>query len=102
MGMRLARRVALLVLAATAIAAAWPAAAQTYPGKPVKLMVGASPGGGTDIVAHMLGKELAETMKQPFVVENKPGASNTIAADLTAKSPADGYTLLVATNTLGP
>ena len=64
-------------------------------------MVGASPGGGTDIVARMLGKELAETMKQPFVVENKPGASNTIAADITAKSPPDGYTLLVATNT-GP
>ena len=69
------------------------------PNKPVKLMVGASPGGGTDIVARMLGKELAETMKQPFVVENKPGASNTIAADITAKSPPDGYTLLVATNT---
>ena len=67
--------------------------------KPVKLMVGASPGGGTDIVARMLGKDLAETMKQPFVVENKPGASNTIAADITAKSPPDGYTLLVATNT---
>ena len=92
-------RVALLALAATALAAAWPVAAQPFPNKPVKLMVGASPGGGTDIVARMLGKELAETMKQPFVVENKPGASNTIAADITAKSPPDGYTLLVATTT---
>ena len=92
-------RITLLALAATALTAAWPAAAQPYPNKPVKLMVGASPGGGTDIVARMLGKELAETMKQPFVVENKPGASNTIAADVTAKSPADGYTLLVATTT---
>ncbi len=92
-------RIALLALAATAFAAAWPVAAQPFPNKPVKLMVGASPGGGTDIVARMLGKELAETMKQPFVVDNKPGASNTIAADITAKSPADGYTLLVATTT---
>jgi tripartite-type tricarboxylate transporter receptor subunit TctC len=88
-----------VALLALACAAAGPAAAQPYPSKPVKLMVGASAGGGTDIVARMLGEKLAESMKQPFVVENKPGASNTIAADLTAKSPPDGYTLLVATNT---
>ena len=96
---RRSRAVTLLALCAIALAVALPAAAQPYPSKPVRLMVGASPGGGTDIVARMLGKELAETMKQPFVVENKPGASNTIAADITAKSPPDGYTLLVATNT---
>jgi tripartite-type tricarboxylate transporter receptor subunit TctC len=47
----------------------------------------------------MLGEKFADSLKQPFVVENRPGASNTIAADLTAKAPADGYTLLVATNT---
>ena len=92
-------RIAFLALAAAAIVVAVPVAAQQFPSKPVKLMVGASPGGGTDIVARMLGKELAETMKQPFVVANKPGASNTIAADITAKSPPDGYTLLVATTT---
>jgi len=96
---RLDVRIALLALAAVALTMAWPVAAQPYPSKPVKLMVGASPGGGTDIVARMLGKELAEMMKQPFVVDNKPGASNTIAADITAKSPPDGYTLLVATTT---
>ena len=96
---RTATRVALLVLVAAAAVVAWPAAAQPYPNKPVRLMVGASPGGGTDIVARMLGKELADSLKQPFVVDNKPGASNTIAADITAKSPPDGYTLLVATNT---
>ena len=96
---RLALRAGLLALAATALVAALPAAAQTWPSKPVKMMVGASPGGGTDIVARMLGKELADSLKQPFVVDNKPGASNTIAADITAKSPPDGYTLLVATNT---
>lgn len=70
-----------------------------YPVKPVRLMVGANAGGGTDIVARMLADKLAESTKGSFVVENKPGASNTIAADLTAKAPADGHTLLVATNT---
>jgi tripartite-type tricarboxylate transporter receptor subunit TctC len=75
-----------------------PALAQ-YPNKPVRIMVGASAGGGTDVIARMLGEKLGEAMKTPFVVENRPGASNTIAADLTAKAPADGYTLLAATNT---
>ena len=60
---------------------------------------GASPGGGTDIIARMLAEKFGAELKQPFVVENRPGASNTIAADLTAKAPADGHTLLVATNT---
>ena len=63
------------------------------------MMVGANAGGGTDIVARMLAEKLAESMKGTFVVENKPGASNTIAADLTAKAPPDGHTILVATNT---
>jgi tripartite-type tricarboxylate transporter receptor subunit TctC len=76
------------------------ATAQTgYPAKPVRLMVGASPGGGTDIVARMLADKFAERLKGTYVVENKPGASNTIAADLTAKAAPDGHTLLVATNT---
>jgi tripartite-type tricarboxylate transporter receptor subunit TctC len=90
---------AAAALSAFATLAAVDALAQPYPNRAVKLMVGASPGGGTDIVARMLGDKLAESLKQPFVVENKPGASNTIAADITAKSPPDGYTLLVATNT---
>jgi tripartite-type tricarboxylate transporter receptor subunit TctC len=89
---RLAAGIAL-ALAATV------AAAQTWPTKPVRIMVGASPGGGTDIIARLLAEKLAETFKQPFVVENRPGASNTIAADITAKAPPDGTTLLVATNT---
>jgi tripartite-type tricarboxylate transporter receptor subunit TctC len=88
---------ALITMAA---ALALPATAQTaYPTKPVKLMVGAGPGGGTDIIARLLAEKFAEGMKGTWVVENKPGASNTIAADLTAKAPADGHTLLVATNT---
>jgi tripartite-type tricarboxylate transporter receptor subunit TctC len=73
--------------------------AQSYPTKPVRIMVGANAGGGTDIIARMLAEKMGEAFKGSFVVDNKPGASNTIAADLTAKAPADGHTLLVATNT---
>jgi tripartite-type tricarboxylate transporter receptor subunit TctC len=88
---------ALAALAATL----WtvPVQAQTWPTKPVKIMVGASAGGGTDIIARMLAEKFGDTFKATFVVENRPGASNTIAADLTAKAPPDGHTLLVATNT---
>ncbi len=90
-----------VAFAAVAFAvAAGPASAQSdYPQKPVRIMVGANAGGGTDVIARMLAEKFAESLKQPFVVENRPGASNTIAADLTAKAPADGHTLLVATNT---
>ena len=73
--------------------------AQTFPNKPVRLMVGANAGGGTDIIARMLAEKMADGLKGTYVVENKPGASNTIAADLTAKAAPDGHTLLVATNT---
>ena len=73
--------------------------AQPYPTKPVRIMVGASAGGGTDIIARMLADKFADSLKQPFIVENRPGASNTIAADITAKASPDGHTLLVATNT---
>jgi tripartite-type tricarboxylate transporter receptor subunit TctC len=90
----------LFVAACAALAVAAPSYAQgDFPSKPVKILVGANAGGGTDIIARMLAEKFNESLKQPFVVENRPGASNTIAADLAAKAPADGYTLLVATNT---
>lgn len=73
--------------------------ASAYPNKPVRIMVGASAGGGTDIIARMLAEKFTDVLRGTFVVENRPGASNTIAADLTAKASADGHTLLVATNT---
>lgn len=75
------------------------ALAQSYPTKPVRIMVGANAGGGTDIIARLLAEKMGEGLKGNFVVENRPGASNTIAADLTAKAAPDGHTLLVATNT---
>ena len=88
------------VLASAILLTSPAVSAQTaYPTKPVRLMVGANAGGGTDIVARMLADKFTEQFKGTFLVENKPGASNTIAADLTAKAPADGHTLLVATNT---
>jgi len=96
-------KIKLLLAVAGLLAPLLAANAQTtpapYPAKTVRLMVGASAGGGTDIIARMLADKMAESLKGTFVVENKPGASNTIAADLTAKAPADGHTLLVATNT---
>jgi len=86
-------------LAALLTFTSFTSAQTTYPTKPVKLMVGAGAGGGTDIIARMLAEKMTDSLKGTFIVENKPGASNTIAAELTAKSPPDGHTLLVATNT---
>jgi len=94
-----ARALLLAIAGSITFAVAGVAPAQTFPTKPVRIMVGASPGGGTDVIARMLAEKFGESLKSPFVVDNRPGASNTIAADLTAKAPADGYTLLVATNT---
>jgi len=88
-----------LVAACAILSVASLAAAQTYPARPVKILVGANAGGGTDIIARMLADKFQGAFGQPFVVENKPGASNTIAADATAKAAPDGHTLLVATNT---
>ena len=94
-----ARRLALTLAGASLLLAGLPAAAQGWPDKPIKIMVGASPGGGTDILARMLADKMAPQLKQTVVVENRPGASNTIAADLTAHAAPDGTTLLLATNT---
>ncbi len=94
----LSRLTAAAAFAALTLATAT-AGAETWPSKPVKIMVGASAGGGTDIIARMLAERFGESLKQSFVVENRPGASNTIAADLTAKAQPDGHTLLLATNT---
>ncbi|MBM3358645.1 MAG: tripartite tricarboxylate transporter substrate binding protein [Betaproteobacteria bacterium] len=73
---------------------ATPVWAQGYPTKTVRILVGFAPGGGTDIMARALATKLSESMKQPFVVENRPGANANLAAKLAADSPADGYTVL--------
>ena len=86
-------------LALSSLVLSGTAAAQAYPAKPVRIMVGASPGGGTDILARVLAEKFGRDMKQSFIVENRPGASNTIAAEITARAEPDGLTLLLATNT---
>jgi tripartite-type tricarboxylate transporter receptor subunit TctC len=73
--------------------------AQGYPAKPVRLVVGFSAGGPTDVVARAFAEHAARTLGQPFIVDNKPGANTVLAAEFVASAPADGYTLLLgATN----
>jgi tripartite-type tricarboxylate transporter receptor subunit TctC len=70
------------------------AAAQDYPAKPVRILVGFAPGGGTDIMARTVGASISQTLKQQFVVENRPGANANIAAKMAADAAPDGYTIL--------
>ena len=79
---------------AFALAAA-AASGQSYPSRPVRMIVGFPPGGGTDVVARVISQKLSEWYGQAVVVENRPGATGTIGADALAKSPADGYTLIM-------
>ncbi|RZS53140.1 Bug family tripartite tricarboxylate transporter substrate binding protein [Sphaerotilus mobilis] len=90
------RRLALLTACAAAVlAASAPVAAQTYPDRQVKLVVGFPPGSGPDVVARHLGQKLGDLLKQQVVVDNRAGAGGQIAAQAVARSPADGYTLLL-------
>ncbi len=73
------------------------AQAETYPSRPVRLVVGYTPGGSTDILARVAGQFLSEKLGQPIVVDNRPGAAGLLAAELVAGSPPDGYTLFMAT-----
>jgi len=90
-------RGALAILAV--LAASVPAAAQTYPSKPVKMIVPFGAGGPADVYARVLAQHLSEQLKQSFVIENRPGAGAIIGTDAVAKSAPDGYTLLVMSNT---
>src|SRR5262249_7077582 len=69
--------------------------AQTYPTRPVRMIVGFAAGGGTDITARLMGQWLSERLGQQFVIENRPGASRHIATEAVVRAPPDGYTLLV-------
>jgi tripartite-type tricarboxylate transporter receptor subunit TctC len=90
-------RTILFLLAA--FASAW-TAAQTYPARPVRFIVPSAVGGGTDIIARAIALKLGESLGQQFLVDNRPGAGQMIGIELAAKSPADGYTILMAASTL--
>jgi tripartite-type tricarboxylate transporter receptor subunit TctC len=89
-----------ICIALPAALSAAPALAQpAYPTKPVRFLVGAPAGGSNDIFARALSQRLSEALGQPVIVDNRPGASQMIAADLTAKAPADGHTLYITSTT---
>lgn len=88
-----------LAVAIFALAGTVQAQANDYPAKPIRLVVPAAPGGGADFLARIVGVKLGELVGQSVVVENRAGASGTIAADGTAKSPGDGYTVLMGQST---
>jgi tripartite-type tricarboxylate transporter receptor subunit TctC len=71
------------------------AQAQAYPSRPARIIVGFAAGGGSDIVARLIGQWLSERMGRPFIVENRPGANTNIAAEAVVRAPPDGYTLLL-------
>jgi len=96
--MRAIRTVFLAITLSSAFACAH--ATTDYPAKAVRVLVGSPPGAPSDLVARILADELGRRLKQAFVVENRPGANNGLAAQLAAKSPPDGYTLLVTPDTV--
>lgn len=99
------RRIALGALAAACVACPLPSHAQEFPSKPVRILVGSAPGGGVDTFSRVIAQKLQEMWGQPVIVENKLGASASIAADFVAKSPPDGYTVVMGipnSHTIGP
>lgn len=89
-------RIAFVIVA---LAASFAAAAQSYPSRPIRFLVPYAAGGSTDVVARTLGAKLQESMGQALVVENRPGGAEILATDLLAKSPADGHTIALFSNT---
>lgn len=77
-----------------------PAAALDYPTRPITLIVSHVPGGPSDVIARILGRLLAPVLRQPLVIENRPGAGGTVAAEQTAHAAADGYTLLMGSTSI--
>lgn len=95
--MKLHRRQFLRLAASAAALPAMPsiAAAETYPSRPVRIIVGFAAGGNFDLVARLIAEKMAERLQQPVVVENRPGAGSNIAAEAAIRAPADGYTLFL-------
>ena len=87
------RILARILFGIVALVIAWPAFAQNYPTRPVKFLVGYGAGGGADALARILAAKLNESLGQQVLVENRPGASGAVAADVLIRSAPDGYTL---------
>ena len=94
------RRTILALLGAFALGLPSIAVAQTYPSRPVTLVVAFTPAGPSDVLSRIVGRKLEELLKQPFVVVNRPGAGGNIGAEAVATAPADGYTLLMGNNSI--
>ena len=102
--MQLARRILLVLCASTfsvAFVASVHAQSPAYPDRPIKLIVPYAPGGSADFTARLIAQKMGEGLGQPVVVDNRPGANGIVGADLVAKAPADGYTLLLAPREMG-
>lgn len=105
--MSAARRLTPLIALVLPVSGAWPqvpssldksagGSGQAYPTKPLRWVAPFPPGGSSDLIARVLGQRYSETLGQPVIVDNRPGASGSVGTALVAKSPADGYTLLLA------
>ena len=94
------RAIACAAGLALACAMATPVAAADYPTKPITLIIGFAPGGPSDVMARILTKKMEEVLKQPLVIENRPGAGGSLAGTAVARSAPDGYTVLLATGSL--
>ena len=88
-----------VAIASTGMMITTHALSQQYPNRPVRVLVGLAPGGGTDSVARLMTQKLADTLGQSFVVDNRPGASGNVAGEMAARAAPDGYTLIVVTPT---
>ena len=93
------RRIGARLAAVAALALAGAAPAQDFPGRPIRMVVPFPPGGIVDVTARQLGQKMSESLGQPVVIENRSGAGGSIGTEAVAKSPADGYTLLMAFDT---
>lgn len=91
---------ASIACAALSLACTAPVSAQEYPVKPVRFVIAFSPGGPSDILTRLIGSRLSEALGQPFIFDNRPGAGGNVAGEIVARSPADGYTLLMGNNSI--
>jgi tripartite-type tricarboxylate transporter receptor subunit TctC len=88
----------LALLGAAALVLPSAASAQTYPNKPIRMVVANPPGGATDVIVRTLGQPLGQRLGQNIIIDNRPGANGNLSMEVTSKAPADGYTLLYANN----